>query len=200
MRRKSAGKKSFLSFVSATSIDEGGYVSPFSRVQRSAIGSRSSVGWFCVIDDTTVGRSVSIASHCAIGGPKHLMGQPCQRLSERSMATHAGTAVKRCEIGHDVWIGAHSVIAAGVRIGNGAVIGANSFVNRDVPPYAIVAGTPARVIRKRFSEEQIEALLKIEPWHWENADLIRFFHLHGDTWTTNDLIVFSEQISYAPPK
>lgn len=198
MWRKSAGKKSLLSFVSATSIDEGAYVSPFSRIQRSSIGRHSSVGWFCVIDDTTIGASVSIASHCAIGGPRHLMEQPCQRLSERYMAARAGAPVKRCEIGHDVWIGAHSVVAAGVRIGTGAVVGANSFVNQDVPPYAIVAGTPARVIRQRFTAEQVGALLSTEPWLWQNLDLIRFAELHGDAWSPADLIAYATQVSNEP--
>lgn len=198
MWRKSAGKKSLLSFVSATSIDEGAYVSPFSRIQRSSIGSQSSVGWFCVIDDTMIGTSVSIASHCAIGGPRHLMEQPCQRLSERFMALRTGASVKRCEIGHDVWIGAHSVVAAGVCIGTGAVVGANSFVNQDVPPYAIVAGTPARVIRQRFTAEQVDALLSTEPWLWQNLDLIRFAELHGDVWSPADLIAYAMQVSSEP--
>jgi acetyltransferase-like isoleucine patch superfamily enzyme len=187
-------RKSLLSFVGGTTIDEGAYVSPFSRVQRSVIGSRSSIGWFCVVDDTTVGKSVSIASHCAIGGPQHLMAQPCQRLSERYIAALNGNPVQRCEIGHDVWIGAHSVIAAGVSIGIGAVIGANSFVNQDIPPYAVAAGTPARVIRQRFSADQVNALLAAEPWTWDNAHLMRFAELHGDTWTGPDIAAYSAQL------
>ena len=68
-------------------------------------------------------------------------------------------------IGNDVWLGACSVIMSGVTIGNGAVVGANSVVTKDVPDYCVVAGNPARIIKKRFSDEQIAALLE-NPW-WE---------------------------------
>lgn len=68
------------------------------------------------------------------------------------------------EIGNDVWIGVNSVISDNVRIGNGAVIAANSYVNRDVPDYAIVAGTPAKVIKFRFNEEQVNFLNKLKWW------------------------------------
>lgn len=69
-------------------------------------------------------------------------------------------------VGNDVWIGAHSTIMSGVRIGDGAIIGATATVTKDVPPYAIVVGNPSRIIRYRFTEEQISALLKIQWWEW----------------------------------
>ena len=69
-------------------------------------------------------------------------------------------------IGNDVWIGANSTILSGVTIGDGAIIGAGSVVRRDVPPYAVVAGNPARVARFRVPEDQIEALLRIAWWDW----------------------------------
>ncbi len=69
-------------------------------------------------------------------------------------------------IGNDVWIGLNALILSGVHIGDGAVIGANSVVSKDVEPYSIVAGNPIRVIRKRFSQETIESLLKIAWWNW----------------------------------
>ncbi len=69
-------------------------------------------------------------------------------------------------IGNDVWIGANVVIARGVRIGDGAIIGANSLVNKDVPPYAVVAGSPANIIRFRFSEQIIEELLNLKWWNY----------------------------------
>lgn len=69
-------------------------------------------------------------------------------------------------IENDVWIGAKSTIMSGVKIHNGAVVGAGSTVTKNVPPYAIVAGNPARVIKFRFTPEQIKSLLKIEWWNW----------------------------------
>lgn len=67
-------------------------------------------------------------------------------------------------VGNDVWIGAKAIIRRGVRVGDGAIIGAGSFVNKDVPPYAIVAGTPAKLIRFRFSPDVIERLLDVQWW------------------------------------
>ena len=69
-------------------------------------------------------------------------------------------------IGNDVWIGFEAVILAGVTIGDGAVIGTRAVVTKDVPPYAIVGGIPAKPIKKRFSEKTIKALLQIQWWDW----------------------------------
>ncbi len=68
---------------------------------------------------------------------------------------------------NDVWIGFESIVLAGVRIGNGAIVGARSLVNKDVPPYSIVGGSPARVIRKRFPDEVIELLQESAWWDWD---------------------------------
>jgi len=67
---------------------------------------------------------------------------------------------------NDVWIGAKSTIMSGVKIHNGSIVGANSTVTKDVPPYAIVVGNPARVVKYRFNERQVESLLKIQWWNW----------------------------------
>lgn len=80
-------------------------------------------------------------------------------------------------IGHDVWIGTGGVILSGVTIGHGAVIGAGSIVTRDVAPYAIVGGAPARVLRCRFDVEQVEALLRIAWWHWSDEKILEALSL-----------------------
>lgn len=67
---------------------------------------------------------------------------------------------------NDVWIGYEAVILAGVTIGDGAIIGARAVVTKDVPPYTIVGGIPAKQIRKRFNEETIDTLLKLKWWDW----------------------------------
>ena len=74
-------------------------------------------------------------------------------------------------VGHDVWLGYSALVLPGVRIGHGAVVAAASVVARDVPPYAIVAGNPARVIRSRFPEEAVARLLRAAWWDWP-IDLI----------------------------
>ena len=75
-------------------------------------------------------------------------------------------------IGNDVWIGYETVIMAGVTVGDGAIIGTRAVVTKDVPPYTIVGGIPARPIRRRFSEETIAGLLRLQWWDWP-AERIR---------------------------
>ncbi len=76
-------------------------------------------------------------------------------------------------IGNDVWIGYEAVIMSGVTIGDGAIIGTRAVVTKDVPPYAIVGGSPARVLKKRFSDDIIDKLLKIKWWNWPVEKITR---------------------------
>jgi virginiamycin A acetyltransferase len=71
------------------------------------------------------------------------------------------------KVGNDVWIGAHCVILSGVKIGDGAVIAANTVVNKDIPAYAIVGGVPAKIIKYRFSEKIISEMLEKKWWDWD---------------------------------
>ncbi|WP_144186544.1 CatB-related O-acetyltransferase [Elioraea rosea] len=77
-------------------------------------------------------------------------------------------------IGNDVWIGARAIILSGVTVGDGAVIGAGAVVARDVPPYAVMVGNPARLIRHRFDEPTISALLNLCWWDWPDARIAAF--------------------------
>lgn len=77
-------------------------------------------------------------------------------------------------IGSDVWIGANVIILSGVTIGNGAVIGNSTVVAKSVPPYGIVVGNPAKVIKKRFSEEEIKELLDISWWNWPDEKIKKY--------------------------
>ncbi len=79
-----------------------------------------------------------------------------------------GLAKGKVSIGSDVWIGRDVQVLTGVRIGNGAIVGAHSVVTKDVPSYSVVAGNPAIVKKMRFSEEIITALLQMEWWNWED--------------------------------
>ena len=82
-------------------------------------------------------------------------------------------------IGNDVWIGNGAIVINGVTVGDGAIIGAGAVVTKDVPPYSVVVGCPARVIKKRFDDSVIERLLKIQWWNWplemiaENESILR---------------------------
>jgi virginiamycin A acetyltransferase len=85
-------------------------------------------------------------------------------------------------IGNDVWIGFEAVILSGVKIGDGAIIATRAVVKKDVEPYTIVGGVPAREIRKRFSPEQIDFLLKLKWWDWDHEKIRKNLDaiLHSD--------------------
>lgn len=74
-------------------------------------------------------------------------------------------------IENDVWIGDNSILLPGITVGTGAVIGAGAIVTKDVPPYTIVAGNPAKIIRKRFSDEKIQELLATKWWEWDDEKI-----------------------------
>lgn len=76
-------------------------------------------------------------------------------------------------IGNDVWIGYEAVILSGVKIGDGAVIGARAVVTKDVPPYTVVGGVPAKTIRKRFDDATVEKLLALRWWGWDKEKIKR---------------------------
>ena len=78
-------------------------------------------------------------------------------------------------IGNDVWIGYEAVIMAGVHIGDGAIIGANSVVAKDIEPYSIAVGNPCRVVKKRFDDETIEKLLELKWWDWDEEKIFDNF-------------------------
>ena len=74
-------------------------------------------------------------------------------------------------IGNDVWLGRESIILSGVKIGDGAVIGARAVVSKDVAPYSIVVGNPARTVKSRFSEYAVDELMKIKWWEWPDEKI-----------------------------
>jgi len=82
----------------------------------------------------------------------------------------------RCSVGHDVWIGHGVTVIAGKKIGTGAVIGSGAVVTKDIPPYAIAVGVPARVVKYRFPKDVIEQLQAIAWWDWDRATLVERFN------------------------
>ncbi len=137
-----------------------------------------------VISNTVIGKFCSIGPGCRIGlgkHPVHLIStfpaffsvdKQCQFsfVDENSF-----NEFERIEIGNDVWLGANVVVADGINIGNGAIVAAGAVVVKDVPPYAIVGGVPARIIRYRFSIGEIEVLQKVQWWN-KSIDWIKNNH------------------------
>jgi acetyltransferase-like isoleucine patch superfamily enzyme len=131
----------------------------------------------------TIGKYCSLSTHIVIflGGDHRvdwISTYPFPLLWEhaRSITGHPSTG-GNVVIGNDVWIGYNVTILSGVKIGDGAVIGTGSLVTHDVPPYAIAAGNPARIVRYRFSEEAIEKLLQIKWWDWPDEKVKENVHL-----------------------
>lgn len=134
--------------------------------KNSSIGEYTFVGRDVCITKASLGRYCSIAPGVKIG-----MGEHDINLISTSAYLYNGNwydklTQKDVVIKNDVWIGADSIIRRGITIGNCAVIGANSFVNKDVPDFAVVAGSPAKIIKYRFTPEIRERILKSEYWKY----------------------------------
>jgi virginiamycin A acetyltransferase len=123
------------------------------------------IGRFCAIA-SDVRFLMPGANHADLGPstfPFGVFGPPWDTTMDIVMsAPSRGDTV----VGHDVWLGYSALVLPGVTIGHGAVVAAASVVASDVPPYAVVGGNPARVIRSRFSEEDVEHLLRAAWWNW----------------------------------
>lgn len=160
-------------------IDSTAKVQQRSNLINVTMGRYSYMGAANSLSNVSIGSFCSIASYCAIGGGDHplnyVSSSPVFLSGRNALGANLGNLPfdesSRVTIGNDVWIGEACFISAGVTIGDGAVIGAHSVVTHDVEPYSIVAGAPAREIRKRFPEEIIEGLLALKWWNWGDGQL-----------------------------
>ncbi|MBU2699502.1 phosphonate metabolism protein (transferase hexapeptide repeat family) [Sporomusaceae bacterium BoRhaA] len=156
------------------------------ELQETIFGDYSYAAGDVTIIYAEIGKFCSIASHVRINPGNH----PMQRVTQhhctyrRRQFGFANTdddeffdwrRSHKCMIGHDVWIGHGAVIMSGVSVGTGAVIGAGAVVTKDVAPYDIVAGVPARRIKKRFPDDMVEKLLAIAWWEWDRPTLEQRF-------------------------
>ena len=116
-----------------------------------------------------IGKYCSIAEQVVIctGGMRHTDKAALYPFD----VSRAYQSTKTTTIGHDVWIGYRAMILAGTAVGNGAIIASGAVVFSDVPPFAVVAGNPARVLRYRFSQPIVERLLRIAWWHWPDSEV-----------------------------
>ena len=112
--------------------------------------------------------------HCAATYPRHKLLNSDDDPGENGLVNPQSDPFNyhQIVIGSDVWIGSDALILNGVHIGNGAIIGAGSVVAKDVPPYAIVVGNPARIIKYRFDAETIAALQRIKWWNWPEEQIV----------------------------
>lgn len=169
--------------VQNSQIDATAVINSGSSVVNSTVGAYSYCSYDCNIINARIGKFCSLANEIIIGGDEH----PMEWLSTspvfqdvkhsgpaKKFARHTLPVAKETVIGNDVWIGDRAIIKQGVTVGDGAVIGAGAIVTKDVPPYAVVAGVPAKVIKYRFDEETIRQLLEIKWWDMTESELSRY--------------------------
>ena len=153
-----------------------------SDVYDSTIARYSYIGNYSKVINTEVGSFCSISNNVTIGAEEHpidwVSTSPVFQNVRNSgssvrFARHELPSSPRTIIGNDVWIGHGVTIKAGVHIGNGAIVAGSAVVTKDVPPYAIVGGIPAHIIRYRFDENIISELNNSEWWNFDDESLLR---------------------------
>jgi phosphonate metabolism protein (transferase hexapeptide repeat family) len=180
-------------------LSETPWIDPTATVKNSTLGKYTEVGAGCHVGNSTlgdysycventqiayatIGKFANIAAHVRIYASRH----PMQLASLHHFTYRSSWYFDDTEdnqdffdwreslgitIGHDTWIGHGSVIMPGVTIGNGSIIGSNAVVTRDVPPYSIAVGVPAKVIKSRFDAKTVERLEKLSWWDWPHEVL-----------------------------
>ncbi|MDJ0623217.1 MAG: DapH/DapD/GlmU-related protein [Desulfocapsaceae bacterium] len=194
-------------------------VAPTARVEKTTLGRYTEVGanvrlqevhlddYSYVVDRsdviyTDIGKFVNIASDVRINPGNHPMEWVSQhhflyRIKQYGLGEEDNQPffnwrrLQRVTIGHDVWIGHKAIVLPGVTVGNGAVVAAGAVVSRDVKPYSVVGGVPAKPLRSRFPEPIWRCLEEIQWWNWDHEtikerlddfyDIRRFLDLYGNT-------------------
>jgi virginiamycin A acetyltransferase len=151
------------------------------HVAFSSIGFGTYINHFSTVRDAAIGKFCSISWNVSIGGKNHEYTNASNYppywwaktldLEEPPRSPSTANSRPKCIVGNDVWIGSGAIILRNVTVGDGAIIGAGSVVTKDVEPYTIVVGTPARPIGKRFDDNVIAKLLEAKWWDWPEETL-----------------------------
>ena len=144
-----------------------------SSTSAAVIGNNNYFSERCMIGNADIGNYCSFGPDVKIAQSLHSINYitTFQAISKANIGFSLNT--KRTRIDHDVWLGANVVVVQGVHIGTGAVVGANAVVTKDIPPYAIAVGVPAKVIKFRFDSEIQEKILESRWWEYELQDAIK---------------------------
>ena len=179
-----------------SSLDDNVRIDRNNHIDSSIIGRFTYTGRNTVILHSNIGAFTSISWNVSIGGANHDYNRMTQHsflynsdnfLVPESESPAYDRFSNDITIGHDVWIAAGVVITRGITIGHGAVIGANSVVTKDIPPYAIAAGIPAKILKYRFDDNIIDKLLKLEWWLWPQEKIRDNFSISSNIPNTLDI-------------
>lgn len=174
-------RKSVTAIVMCSELDRTSAIRNHCRVYASSVGRYTYIARNTLVQNAKIGNFCSISEGCNIGMPSHptwmLSTSPVFLAGSNYLHVNfANTEYDDCPqtiIENDVWIGAGASIKSGIHVGNGAIIAAGAVVVKDVPPYAIVGGVPAGILKYRFDEQVIEQLLDLQWWNWETDRLIQ---------------------------
>lgn len=150
-------------------------INDYTRLVDTCIGEYSYISPMSILVNVSIGRYCSIGPGCKIGlgfHPVDSLSTSPYIFNEQLFKSRRKEDFIRTIIGNDVWIGANVSILGGITVGTGSILGAGAVVTKDVPPYSIAVGCPARVIKKRFSDKKIEELLSSNWWE-ETPDIIK---------------------------
>lgn len=176
--------------IKNSTVDKEAKIEAGSVFLSSTMKKYSYCGYNCLFVNVEVGAFCSISDNVVVGGGNHPLDwvstSPAfykgrDSISKRLAKLEYDSSDAHTIIGNDVWIGNGAYMKPGIRIGDGAVIGMGSVVTKDVEPYAIVAGNPAKVIRKRFDDATIQKLLDLKWWDWSDEKLAEYSDCFYDT-------------------
>lgn len=175
-------------------------IADYVAINRNCVLDKSEMGFGSYINQNTTLKNAIVGKFCCIswnvclyGGSSHNYQVPSmytayhwKHIFGNSLDTRKEEKSKTV-IGNDVWIGNGAIVINGVSVGDGAIIGAGAVVTKDVPPYSVVAGVPAKVIKMRFPDSIIERLMKVKWWNWpkeiiaQNEKILRIEPVSDET-------------------
>jgi len=138
-------------------MDDYSYIGPYCRIINARIGK-----FTCIAPETIIGLGKHPSREFVSTHPAFF--SPNQQAGFTFVSNEYFKEYEPCIIGNDVWIGARAIILDGVSVGDGAIVGAGAIVTKNVPPYAIIGGVPAKVLRYRFDQDEIDYLIKFKWW------------------------------------